>query len=143
MKISIIIVLVFSLYSCNNSDSSNSSTENDTVENVVNEKTNLVEIEGIYAKGGHDDSYAAIIELEESGEYSANYAEIDGMLPPADMFDVIEFTKMSNFRIDSKTMKFTSDNGNGEFVSGEVLKMVFFDKKDFMGDQLVLAYSTD
>lgn len=99
----------------------------------------LFEIEGTYTKGGHDDSYSVKIEKDENGKYTAFYAYIEGMLPPEDMFDkVVKYEEMPNFKLDPKTMEFTSDNGNGKFEQNEFMQIIFTDKKDIFDENLVL-----
>jgi len=154
MKIKLIIPTLFSLIilftACGGEAETKKKVEEVKKEEVNEKKTELlkadefVEIEGIFTKGGHDDSYVMFIELEESGEYSAKFAYLEGMLPPKDMFNVIEFKPMANFTADLRNNSFTSDDGNGTF-SGEFenLKVTFSNKKDFMGDALVLSASTE
>ena len=129
MKTKSIVFLLFAaivIYSCNSS----SNTET---------KSPKFEIAGYYTMGGHDVSYSMLVEISEEGVYTAKFSEIEGMLPPPEMFDeIFAFKNMENFKLDAETMEFTSKNGNGKFENKDGIKVVFSDKKDFMDDALTM-----
>ncbi len=126
-KKSIVLLLLFAvitIYSCNTSS------------NVKN-KSPKFEIAGYYTMGGHDESYSMFVEVSEEGVYTAKFSEIEGMLPPPEMFDeVFEFKNMEKFKLNAETMEFTSKNGNGVFENTDGVWVVFSDKKDFMDEAL-------
>lgn len=152
MKFRTIIFLssIFILNSCGNSEVKTiTDAKQDSIvittkaENIATNNTvqtaDFFEIEGIYSKGGHDESIVVQIELEESGEYSGKIAELDGMLPPPELFNDIKYKDLKDFKVDLKTMKFTSKLGSGVFKNESGIQMIFDDKKDEMGDQLILS----
>lgn len=146
INLALFFVIFFS--ACNSEENHNNKTDNDTTKTVKDEKAvnpaDLTEIEGIYTKGGHDDSYIMMIELEESGEYSARFAYIEGMLPPPDYIQEIEFNEMEGFKADLDKMTFTSKNGNGAFIKeGDNISIIFNDKKDVSDEPLKLETSTE
>jgi len=122
-------ILVLTFFSCGNKNEKTNSQNNEP----------KFEITGYYSMGGHDESYSMLVEVSEDGIYTAQFAEIEGMMPPPDMFDeIVNFKPMQDFELNTETMEFTSKNGNGKFENNDGIKVVFSDKKDFMDEALTM-----
>lgn len=99
------------------------------------------DLEGVYALGGHDDSWVLTI-LPEANKFNVNYYKIEGMLPPEEWIsEDYSPRRLKKFAIDITDMTFDSDLGKGKIdrsESGE-LNITFFEIESHIADSLVLS----
>lgn len=100
------------------------------------------DLTGLYTLGGHDNSYVLFLGMKND-TLTAQYAEIEGMLPPAE--DMAKYMSSFNFLpvdfdVNMDNLSFTSDLGAGRFQRTSTNVLVsFYEKENPMtGGELTL-----
>jgi hypothetical protein len=133
------------LFACGNNTqtASDTSTDSETTEATTekseateqNDQATTSDIRGLYTAGSHDQSWAVFIDSSEEGWF-ARGVEIDGMLPPDNIFNYpedITFEYFDTFELDAKQKTFTSDWGKGRFENEQ---MIFEEKEGLYIDEV-------
>lgn len=91
----------------------------------------LSELAGVYTLGGHDESWILFLGMK-GNELSAQYAEIDGMLPPEKelmkYLPSFNLKPLDKFEVNMDNLTFESDLGGGKFLRETMGVVAVFDK---------------
>ncbi|MFK7935188.1 MAG: hypothetical protein AB8G22_16875 [Saprospiraceae bacterium] len=100
------------------------------------------DLTGLYTLGGHHNSYVLFLGMQND-TLQAQYAEIEGMLPPAE--EISQYMsgfnlKPIDFDVDMNNLTFTSDLGYGKFERIPTHVLVTFEEKEnpMTGEALTL-----